>query len=276
MKWHAALRHARATARLLAFVVASLVFAASYALTLPLPRRAQQRVQRLWCGAVNLCAGLRVRAEGRAVQGPGPVLYVVNHVSYFDIPVVGSLVDATFVAKTEVAQWPLLGQFSRLTGTVFIPRRAHRAGEQVALLRARLLRDRRLILFPEGTNGDGRDVLPFKSSLLQSATPTELDVTVQPVSLAFTRLRSGEPLTGPRHDLFAWVGVDDMLPHLWRALGTSGAEVRVLFHAPLRGSEVGDRKVLARRTEALVRDGVVRIWAAADGQHVARAGQPLS
>lgn len=258
-----AVRHGRAAVRFLAFLIVSCLCAAVYAVTLPFPRRVQQRVQRLWCAAVNRCAGLDVRPEGVPVTGPGPVLYLVNHVSYFDIPAFGSLVDATFVAKAEVAGWPLFGQFSRLTGTVFIPRKAVRAGEQVAILRERFLRDRRLILFPEGTNGDGQTVLPFKSSLLQSASPAAigLDVTVQPVSLVFTRLRSGAPLRDARHDLFAWVGFDDMFPHLWRALGTGGAEVRVLFHPPLSGADVADRKALARVAEAQVRAGVAQLWA---------------
>ncbi len=252
----------KAAAKFAAFLAVSLAFALLYLFTLPLPRRVQQRVQRLWCAGVNLCAGLRVRVEGTPSDGPGPVLFLVNHVSYFDIPAFGSLVDATFVAKSEVASWPLFGQFSRLTGTVFIPRRVNRTSEQVSLLRERFLRDQRLILFPEGTNGDGRSVLPFKSSLLQSVTPeaTGLQVTVQPVSLAFTRLRSGEPLTGERYDLFAWVDADDMFPHLWRALGSSGAEVRVVFHPPLDPALVQDRKVLARTAEAAVRSGVARLW----------------
>jgi 1-acyl-sn-glycerol-3-phosphate acyltransferase len=255
-------RHARALGRFSAFLVVSLAFAGLYLLTLPLPRRIQQRVQRLWCAGVNRCAGLDVKVEGTPVERDGPILFLVNHVSYFDIPAFGSLVDATFVAKSEVASWPLFGQFSRLTGTVFIPRRARQTGEQVALLRRRFLKDHRLILFPEGTNGDGRDVLPFKSSLLQSVTSeaTGLPVTVQAVSLAFTRLRSGEPLVGERQDLFAWIGADDMFPHLWRALGSSGAEVRVVFHPPLEGDVVRDRKVLARAAEAQVRAGVARLW----------------
>lgn len=257
------LRHGRALLRFGAFLLVSLAFAFFYLLTLPFPRRLQQRVQRRWCAAVNRCAGLSVRVEGTPVDTPGPILFLVNHVSYFDIPAFGSLVDATFVAKSEVASWPLFGQFSRLTGTVFIPRRVNRTSEQVAVLRERFLRDHRLILFPEGTNGDGRSVLPFKSSLLQAVTSeaTGLPVTVQAVSLAFTRLTTGEPLTGPHYDLFAWVDADDMFPHLWRALGSAGAEVRVIFHPPLAADLSQDRKLMARAAEAQVRAGLAKLWA---------------
>jgi 1-acyl-sn-glycerol-3-phosphate acyltransferase len=255
-------RHARAAARFTTFLVVSLVFAIGYVLTMPLPRRAQQRVQRRWCAAVAWAAGLDVRVTGTPVASAGPTLFLVNHVSYFDIPAFGALVDATFVAKSEVASWPLFGQFSRLTSTVFIPRHPRRSAEQVRLLRARLDRGESLILFPEGTNSDGTAVLAFKSSLLEAAvaTPGCPAVAVQPVSLAYTRLRTGAPLTGARADLFAWVGFDDMLPHLWRALGSAGAEVLIRFHPPLPASVAADRKSLGRAAEAAVRAGLSEIW----------------
>lgn len=258
----AARRHLRAAARFATFLVVSFACAGAYLCTVPLPRRVQQRVQRLWCAGVAWSAGLDVRATGTPVRGPGPVLYLVNHVSYFDIPAFGALVDATFVAKSEVASWPLFGQFSRLTSTVFIPRRVQRSAEQVRLLQDRLAKGESLILFPEGTNSDGTDVLPFKSSLLHTASPevTGVPVTVQPVSLAFTRLRTGEPLVGDRGDLYAWIGFDDMFPHLWRALGSPGAEVRVVFHPPLAAAASRDRKHIARAAETAVRDGVAALW----------------
>jgi 1-acyl-sn-glycerol-3-phosphate acyltransferase len=201
------------------------------------------------------------------VTGPGSVLYLANHVSYFDIPALGGLVDAAFVAKSEVATWPLFGWCARLTGTVFIPRKPGRSADQVKRLRARLTRGENLILFPEGTNSDGTGVLPFKSALLASAAPeaTGLPVTIQPVSLVYTRTRDGAPLTGEAAGLFAWVGVDDMFPHLWRALAAPGAEVRIVFHPPLAMVAGADRKRLAQEAEARVRAGVARLWAETRG-----------
>ncbi len=256
-------RHARATARFATFLVVSLGFAVAYVLTMPLSRRAQQRVQRRWCAGVAWAAGLEIHASGAPAEGRGPTIFLVNHVSYFDIPAFGALVDATFVAKSEVAAWPLFGHFSRLTSTVFIPRRARRAAEQVRLLRARLDRGENLVVFPEGTNSDGTAVLAFKSSLLEAAAPGRgcPAVTVQPVSLAYLRLRTGQPLIGPRADLFAWVGADDMLPHLWRALGSPGAVAQIRFHPPLAPALAADRKALARAAEEVVRTGVAELWA---------------
>ncbi len=258
----------RAGWRFATFLVVSLAFVVVYLLASPFGRRAQLRVQRLWSAAAAWAAALDVRAEGTRVTGPGTVLYLANHVSYFDIPALGGLVDAAFVAKSEVAGWPLFGWFSRLTGTVFIPRRPGRSAAQVAVLRRRLARGENLILFPEGTNSDGTDVLPFKSALLAIAVPAAdaPPVTVQPVSLAYTRTRTGEPLTGAKRDLYAWVGADDMFPHLWRALACAGAEVHVVFHPPLALAPDADRKRLAQAAEAEVRAGVARLWAQAAGR----------
>jgi len=254
--------HLRAAWRFSTFLVVSVAFAALFALTIPLPRWVQLRVQRLWCVGVAWAAALDVKAEGDKVSGPGSVLYLANHVSYFDIPALGGRVDAAFVAKSEVASWPLFGWFARLTGTVFIPRRPGRSAEQVRTLRERLVRGENLILFPEGTNSDGSAVLPFKSALLASALPeaTGLPVIIQPVSLAYTRRRDGRPLGGDEAGLYAWIGADDMFPHLWRALAAPGAEVRIVFHPPLDMAAGADRKRLAREAEARVRDGVARLW----------------
>lgn len=258
----AAVRRLRAAVRLAVFLLVSLTFAALYTGTLPLARRRQLKVQQWWCGAVARVAGLRVRPSGEPASGDLPVVYLANHVSYLDIPAVGALLPAAFVAKSEVAGWPLFGHFARLTGTVFVPRRALRSADQVQLLRGRLARGESLILFPEGTHSDGADVLPFKSSLLASVTEetTGVAVRVQPVSVAYTRLVTGEPLTGERRGLYAWLDFDDMLPHLWRALGCVGAEVRVHFHPPLPPAAVS-RKALARQAETAVRAGVVMLWA---------------
>ncbi len=256
-------RQCRAASRLALFLAVSIAFAFLYMLTMPLSRARQLGVQRRWCGAVSWAAGLRTIATGVRASHEHPVIYLVNHVSYFDIPAFGRLVPATFVAKSEVASWPLFGWLARLTGTLFIPRRAGRSAAQVTLLRTRLARGESLILFPEGTNSDGTSVLPFKSSLLESVAIEAAGTAataVQPVSLAYTRLATGEPLTGVRRDLYAWVGVDDMLPHLWRALGSPGALVRVHFHEPLPAEVLADRKCLARTAEDRVRSGLEALW----------------
>jgi 1-acyl-sn-glycerol-3-phosphate acyltransferase len=138
--------------------------------------------------------GIRVERRGRP-SAQHPVLFVSNHCSYLDITVLGSLVPASFVAKAEVARWPLFGQLARLQRSVFIDRRTFRTADHRDDMLARLEEGDDLILFPEGTSSDGNRVLPFKSGLLSvtEAAPDGRPFTVQPVSVAYTML-DGMPL----------------------------------------------------------------------------------
>src|SRR5271163_1863095 len=108
--------------------------------------------------------GFRVRLIGRPTA-ERPVLFAANHVSYTDITILGSLIPGSFIAKAEVAKWPLFGWLAKLQRTVFVDRRIRSTAQQRDAIADRLAARDALILFPEGTSGDGNFVLPFKSSL---------------------------------------------------------------------------------------------------------------
>lgn len=240
--------------RLALFALLNIVLIPVYLLA---GRRQRVEIQRFYCRQINRMLGLQVRTIG-AVCGEKPVLFVANHVSYLDIPVLGSLIDAVFVAKAEVARWPLFGFLGRLTRTAFIERSGGEVMVQRQDLSSRLGDGDSLILFPEGTSTDGAAVRPFKSSLFSIAAPPGGDgmVTVQPVSIAYARYADGTPLIGAHRALYCWFGGATMFPHLLRVLGLKGALVEVRFHPPLRAGDWRDRKDLARRAHALVAAGV--------------------
>jgi 1-acyl-sn-glycerol-3-phosphate acyltransferase len=199
--------------------------------------------------------GIGVREIGRKVEAR-PVLFAANHVSYLDITVLGSLLDASFIAKTEIAGWPLFGWLARLQRSVFIDRRARSTARQRDSIAARLAADEALILFPEGTSGDGNRLLPFKSALFGVADHnTTGPVTVQPVSIAYTRL-DGMPIGRVLRPFFAWYGSMSLAPHLWRMLGLGRLEVVVEFHPPTSLAACGSRKALARYCEERVAAGL--------------------
>lgn len=111
---------------------------------------------------------VRLRTDGPV---PGPGFLVANHLSYLDILVLAAVTPCVFVAKREVRGWPLFGWFARMAGTVFVDReRRTDAGRTVAAMRALAGQGVTVVLFPEGTSSDGREVLPFKSALLQPLT----------------------------------------------------------------------------------------------------------
>jgi 1-acyl-sn-glycerol-3-phosphate acyltransferase len=194
---------------------------------------------------------------------------VANHTSYFDILVFSAAARVSFVAKHEVAKWPLFGTLARLQETVFVEReKRSQTLEARDLIRKRLLEGDALVLFPEGTSDDGNKVLPFKSSLL-GAAEVELGIDVQgrirhvpiqPVSITYVGLY-GLPMGRDLRPLIAWYGDMDLVPHLWEALKAGPIEAVVEFHEPLSLDEENGRKALAVAAETRVRRGQSRALA---------------
>lgn len=201
--------------------------------------------------------GLDVKTTGMPLAA-SPVLFVGNHVSYLDICVLGSLIEGCFIAKSEVARWPLFGWLARLQRSVFIERRSSRAGHQRDEISRRLHAGDNLILFPEGTSDDGTHVLPFRSALFSVAEREAggRPLLVQPFSIAYTRL-GDMPMPRDWRPLVAWYGDMDLGAHLWRVLGMGRIEARVVFHQPVTLAGFASRKALADHCFAAVRDGVV-------------------
>jgi 1-acyl-sn-glycerol-3-phosphate acyltransferase len=205
--------------------------------------------------------GIRIERRGRQSR-TRPTLYVSNHTSYLDITVLGALIPGSFVAKAEVARWPLFGWLAKLQRTVFVERRVSRTADQRGALMTRLEAGDSLILFPEGTSDDGNRVLPFKSGLLSAAAcrPHGEPLVVQPVSVSYTRL-DGLPLGRHLRPLFAWYGDMSMAPHLWQLTGLGRLTVVVHFHPPVHLADFASRKALSDHCQREVAAGVARALA---------------
>lgn len=198
-----------------------------------------------------------------------PTLFAANHVSYFDIAVLGSLIGGSFVAKAEVARWPIFGLLAILQRSIFIERRSAYAAAHREEVGRRLQGGDNLILFPEGTSGDGNAILPFKSALFSVAEPRAEDrpVVVQPVSISYALL-DGMPMGRYLRPLYAWYGDMDMLRHVWRAVGLGRVTVIVEFHPPVTSAQFCSRKSLSDYCYRMVACGLA---AALSG----RAQQPV-
>ncbi|BCX80621.1 1-acyl-sn-glycerol-3-phosphate acyltransferase [Methylomarinovum caldicuralii] len=200
------------------------------------PRR-RDAIRLSWFRGLGRILGLRLETCGRPASGP--VLVVANHISWLDIVVLGCQAPMTFVAKAEVASWPLLGFLARHSGTLFIARRDLRNIRQVnQAVTKRLQNGERVVIFPEGTTTPGNQVLPFTSALLQAAIDAR--APVQPVTLQYP----GETATAA-----PFIGDDTFLASLWRILRLSRVEARCRWHPPLRG---GRRRILADRARDLI------------------------
>jgi len=206
-----------------------------------------------WCCRI---LGFRIRVIGTPTS-ERPVLYAANHISYADITVLGSIIPGSFIAKSEVARWPFFGWLAKLQRSVFVDRRVRSTVAQREVIGKRLADGDALILFPEGTSGDGNRVRPFKSALFSAAQQGEgiPPVVVQPVSLAYTRL-DGIPIGRLYRPFFAWCGALDLAPHLWSMVGLGTVEVVVEFHPPTFLRACGSRKALAEYCHARIAGGV--------------------
>ena len=202
--------------------------------------------------------GLKVRVVGKPATAR-PALFVSNHVSYLDIPVLGSVMPVAFVAKAEVAQWPVYGWLAKLQRTVFVDRRRKTTLQQRDSLHARLAAGDALVLFPEGTSNDGNRILPFRSALLSvaEAAAAERPLAIQPVSIAYTSV-NGVPLGWGLRPLVAWYGGMELGGHLWRFSRLGQVEVVVQFHEEIRMGDFPSRKELTRHCSEAVAGGVDR------------------
>ena len=207
--------------------------------------------------------GLHVVVHGRACRRRG-VLFVANHVSWADIPVLGSRIMAAFVAKSEVAGYGPVGWLSTLARTVYVERARRQAtGEVRNAIADRLSAGENVILFPEGTNSDGVAVLPFKSSLFAAIAGSGErgggdDFVIQPVTIAYTRL-NGMPITRERLPDIAWIGETELMPHMLAFMSLGKVRAELMFHAAVRLSDFADRKALARHCHDVVADGYRRL-----------------
>lgn len=220
---------------------------------------AEATMPRLWHRLILRLLAMKVHVKG-APATQRPLLIVSNHVSWTDVMVIGSVADVHFIARGDMAHWPVMGTIGRLRGTVFVERQSRRrAAEQAAEIAGFVEAGKVLVLFAEGTTGDGNAVLPFKSTLFASLYRASRDgaderpfAWVQPVSVAYVRSH-GVPLDRRERTKYAWIGDQALWPHLSMLLKGGAVDVELRFGEAIPPSEAGSRKMLAARSEAAVR-----------------------
>lgn len=202
-------------------------------------------------------AGVRVHVKGE-IPKTRPLLLVSNHISWMDIPVLGSITDLSFIAKKEVGEMAGANILSFLQRTIFVSREARRdAGKQAQAVTERLLNKEAIVLFAEGTTHDGTLIGEFKSSLFGSAqyalASGLLDkIHIQPVSITYTKCHGIYMGRGLRKEV-AWIGDQDLFPHAKKLLLKSGYDVEVSFGEMIEVDNFTKRRELAIQTHSAVR-----------------------
>lgn len=233
------------------FLAVTALAVASYPLAVAAGHSARRLVRRWWSRGCCRVLNIRVRCEGQAFSAC-PTVIVANHVSYIDIIALGSFVDGTFIAKSEIRGWPLLGFIASCAGTMFVRRHWRQALIQRNAIAARMRAGESFILFGEGTSSNGLGVRPFKTSLLSVLEPWVLDcpVAAQGATIAYTRLGDGRPFDRSTCDLYAWYDDMPFTPHFGQLLRQAGCEVEIRLHEPVLSWEVSSRKILAGELRA--------------------------
>ncbi|MCS0502362.1 lysophospholipid acyltransferase family protein [Ancylobacter mangrovi] len=221
---------------------------ASVALGLPTRRTIPVVYHRILLALI----GVRVRVVG-APAAVRPLLILSNHVSWLDIPVLGSRLPLCFVAKSEVARWPGIGLLAKLQRTIFVDRAARAATGRVAdEMAARMSDGDAVVLFAEGTSSDGNRVLAFRSALVGAAgqaVGTGRPATIQPLAIAYVG-QAGIPLGRARRPMVAWYGDMELAPHLMNLLRHGAIDVELHFGTVI---EAGNRKAATLAAERAAR-----------------------
>lgn len=208
------------------------------------PLALRTRLSQSFMKALTASLPLRAHIEGRLPQEP--MLWVANHTSWTDIPLLGRLAPLSFLSKAEVAAWPLAGWLAKQGATLFIQRGAGQSDELASQIRQRLTEGHGVALFPEGTSGDGRNLLPFHGRLLSALTGT--DFAVQPVAISYRHAGGPCPVA-------PFIGDDDLVHHIWRLFKHPACEAVVHLLPPIP-NQGRNRSQLARLAKEAISEAL--------------------
>jgi 1-acyl-sn-glycerol-3-phosphate acyltransferase len=195
--------------------------------------RLDHAMTRWWSAALIRRFGFRIRRIGEPL--PGATLFVANHVSWMDIELMHSQRMMAFVAKAEIARWPLVGWLATRAGTIYHQRGStHSLGAVIERVVARLRSGMSAGVFPEGGTGPGDRVRTFHARIFQVAADAQ--VPIQPVALCYGR--------DGRMDLRVPFGASEsFFGNFMRLLGGPALDAEVHFLEPIRVNDEGRRQI---------------------------------
>tara|TARA_B100000579_G_scaffold435485_1_gene458889 strand:- start:1278 stop:2054 length:777 start_codon:yes stop_codon:yes gene_type:complete len=202
--------------------------------------------------------GIKINSEGleeNEREGLG-TLYIANHVSWFDILCLGSMLNARFIAKKEVAEMGIFGFLARLSNTFFIDNSDKNMIYQYNnFIREKLIKGESLILFPEGTTSDGNGIRKFKSSLFECLNSSESQINVQPISICYVS-KNNIPMGIYSRRFIAWVGETSMVGSMKEFLMSGSITVHLIFHPKVSKNLFNNRKDISSFCEEQILIGL--------------------
>jgi 1-acyl-sn-glycerol-3-phosphate acyltransferase len=253
----------RLWSRLLLVLLWTLACIPLQSLFLILPGRAKERFARFYWRGVRAILNIQVSIRGELTRSR-PAIFIVNHCSWLDIVVLGSVLPACFVAKSEIAHWPGFSLIARLGRTVFVSRAKTGVARERKSIIERLADGDNIILFPEGTTSDGARILRFQTAFLAIAdAPSRPDI--QLVTLVYDGI-NGLPIHRRDRPLISWYGDMTMPEHVPGVARLRSLHATLVIDPPIPAGSYGDRKLLAAALRGRLETNAARL----------RQGRPVS
>jgi lyso-ornithine lipid O-acyltransferase len=206
------------------------------------------RLNRNYTLLLRLILNIKVTIAGDEGQlERGGYVIIANHVSYVDGIVLASIFPILFVSKREVINWPVVGQWNVLCGTIFINRqRKDQVGLLIEEMTRKLRQEANILLFPEGTSTNGEKMLPFQTVPL--GAPLRNRSIIVPATITYKAIDE-QPVTLANRDFVYWYGDMEFVTHFWNLLGRRSVEVMVTIQPKIECFRYADnsagRKKLA-------------------------------
>ena len=193
---------------------------------------------------------IEVEIVGKIDQYKKNNLFISNHLSYLDIPILGSKFPVRFVAKSEVETWPIFGFLAKKGRSIFIRRNKTDSFNQKNKILDALSSGEKVFIFPEGTTSDGNRVLEFKSSSFSSVE--NQNFKIQPIVIFYSDL-NGIPINRWLRPLIAWYGDMDLKPHLYKLARLVSIKAKLIYLEPVNTQNFENRKDLCNHLEIKIR-----------------------
>ena len=213
-----------------------------------IPTLKQKKVRKWWLATVIKIIGLNLKVEGEVPASDQTSLWVANHASWLDIPVVGSM-GAGFLSKAEVRKWPVIGWLGEKGGTVYIERGGKNASQIASQeIANKIHAGDNILVFPEGTTSTAGDVRRFHARIFAPVMDHKL--SVQPIAVQYLNDK-GEP-----HPSVAWED-QSFMSNLVGIIGETSINVIVTFLPLIPAGEFSERKRIAELSENQIRSIVI-------------------
>lgn len=209
------------------------------------------------CRILTRILGVRINSFG-VPEGDGTWLVISNHLGALDGFVLAASMPMAFVAKLEMASWPVMGWICRAVGVIFVDRGKRSAAiRMVEEVQERVRAGVPVLVFPEGTVGDGGRLLPFRTGAFEAVSGAE-DIELLPLFL--TARRVDDRTKHAAHEAIVWHREETMFAHVWRLLGARRIDVELRFGKPVASSGL-DRRMLLDAGQSAVQqlgEGILR------------------